>query len=153
MEGPNFHLSFIPKQGDAIKHLETLIKKGEMSSLLKDVLKRNKIRPDHVSVEETESGKGQKGGVFEGFNYKKYSGKLSGDRRKLMGKRPFITRFEITLLKGIRKDKDGLLVKSMYQHGTSDAKLVTEGLFNTLLEQMGQQGPVQWNRIARTGTF
>ena len=104
-------------------------------------------------VEETESGKGQKGGVFEGFNYKKYSGKLSGDRRKLMGKRPFITRFEMTLLKGIRKDKDGLLVKSMDQHGTSDAKLVTEGLFNTLLEQMGQQGPVQWNRIARTGTF
>jgi len=141
----------VPKQGNAIGHLDKLIKKGGINDLLQNILKNNRINPENVSIQNTEEGKGKEGEVMEGFNYKKYIGKMSGERKKFMSKTPFITRFELSLLKS--KTRDGLMLKSMDQHGTKDAKIVTEGLFKALLEQIGQQGPVPFNSITRTGTF
>ncbi len=144
-------MTFVPKQGSAVKRIEELIKKDEMGSLLNNVLKSNKIKADRISLEETEKGKGKEGEVFEGFSYSKYIGKLSGEKKKFLKREPFIARFELSLLKS--RTRDGILVKNMGQHGTEDAKIVAKGFFNVLLDLSGQQGPVQWNNITRTGTF
>ena len=151
MEGPNFHLSFIPKKGEAIKHIESLIKTEDFNLLLTKILKKNKIAPEKIILEETEKGRGKKDTVFEGFHFKKFSGKVSGERKKLFGKDPFITRFELSLLKG--KERDGLLLRSMDKHGTKDAKVVTEGLYNELIGKVSEDGPINWNHVTRTGTF
>jgi hypothetical protein len=151
MEGPNFRLTFLPKQGDAIGHLAKLIDKEEINSLVSTILLNNKIRPNQISIRPSEKGRGKKGEVFEGFHYKKYLGKLSGEKKKFMGSTPFITRFELSLLKS--KTKDGLMIKSMDNHGSADTKVVTDGLYHELLSKISEAGPVQWNNIVKTGTF
>ncbi|MFH1450748.1 MAG: hypothetical protein ABIF92_02085 [archaeon] len=151
MEGPHFHISFVPKQGNAINHIADLIQKEKISGLISDILKQNRITPQDISFQETGSGKGKTGGVYEGFHYKKYLGKLSGERKKILGSKPFITRFELSLLKS--KKRDGIMIRSMDQHGTRDAKVVTEGLFQTLVEKISEDGPINWNQVIRSGTI
>ena len=151
MERPNFRITFIPKQGDSIKHLENLILKEELKEHLSRVLKQNKITPEQISITKTGAGRGKKGELFEGYFYKKYIGKISGERKTFFNKKPFITRFDLSLLKGL--EKDGFMFESMDQHGIEDAKLVTDGIYNLLLGQIGQQGPVPFSNITSTGTF
>jgi len=151
MESPDFHITFVPKQGNAVKHIEELIKKEKIGSVIKDILEKNRIKTERISIDETGTGKGSEGDVFEGFNYKKYVGKLSGEKKKFLGKEPFIARFELSLLRS--RTRDGLMVKNLDQHSAKNSKIVAEGLFHTLLNQIGQQGPVPFNSITRTGTF
>ena len=151
MESPDFHITFVPKQANAVKHIEKLIKKDQIGSVIKDILEKNRIKAERISIEETENGKGGEGDVFEGFNYKKYVGKLSGEKKKFLSKETFIARFELSLLRS--RTRDGLMVKNLDQHSTKNSKIVAEGLFHTLLNQIGQQGPVPFNNITRTGTF
>jgi len=151
MESPDFHITFVPKQGNAVKHIENLIKKDKIGPIVKDILERSKIKAERISIEETESGKGSEGDVFEGFDYKKYVGKLSGEKKKFLSKEPFIARFELSLLRS--RTRDGLMIKNLDQHSAENSKIVAEGLFKTLLNQIGQQGPVPFTSITRTGTF
>ena len=106
---------FYPKHVGANKKFEKNLTNTEsFEKEVRGILEENRITPSKVVISKAGSGRGSNklGDMFEGFSYKRFRGKVRGEKRGLFRTKPWKSDFSIYLLSGTRKNRDGILFRT-----------------------------------------
>lgn len=150
-ERQHFEIILIPKShGVVIDNMEKkLLKEDDLLQEINAILEKEKITPTKVFMLKEGSGKGSKkqGDLFEGFEWRKYHGKIRGEKKGFFIDMPWKCDFYIHILRG--KKKDGVLFQTD-ENTIKDIKKIGQRLHERILLSMRKYGPIPHNQIIRT---
>lgn len=144
----HFELSFFPKETGVIKRFEEKLKNTEaMEEEVEKILKQHRIKPEKIHIKAKKGRKRKKyKEIFEGFDFKRYKGKIRGKQEGLTKDKKWKTDFSIYLLFG--EDRDGLLY-TLEKGAEKEVKEIGKSIHSRLMESVSKQGAIPCNFITR----
>ena len=150
MASPHFELIFVPKtHGNVIGRLEEKLRQqDELKEEVTRILSRESIIPHKIFITKVEEGRGGSK-MFEGFNWKKYWGKIRGEKKGFLRDSLWKNDFYIYVLYG--KKRDGIMFTTE-SDDDSQIKRIGAGIYERILGAMRKEGPLPMHEVVRTGT-
>ena len=154
MAKQHFELVFVPKtHGNVISRFEEKLRQQhELREEVSAILSKENIVPTKIFITKIEEGKGssKSGHIFEGFAWKKYWGKVRGEKKGFLRDTFWKNDFYIYVLYG--KKRDGIMFATETENGT-EIRRIGSGIYQRILDTMRKEGPLPLHAITRTGTI
>jgi len=157
MERPHFEITYVPKESGLIKKLQRKLEQAEeFEREVHRVLSQHSIVPTKLYITKADEGTGSNDGLFEGFKYVKFNGKVRGTQKKAFGlmNQKWKSDFDIHLLYGKEGNKDGMMFSTkITSKEKPQIQAIGNSIYNRLLEELGKDGIIPWNSVIRTGSL
>ncbi len=154
MNKPHFELILVSKShGNVIEKLEKKLRMQEgLRQEVSAILAREKIVPTKIYITKVDEGKGSQkiNDMFEGFSWRKYWGKVRGEKRGFFRDSAWKNDFYIYTLYG--KNKNGIMFTTDSET-SKEIKRIGNGIYERILRSICKEGPLPLHAIKRIGTI